>query len=213
VRKSLSALDANGWIRREKRVGQGKSWCWHIYTLLMPEGGERRSLPKRKGAERSSLPQEFEGGERGSSPSAEGGERRSTRTGTSFQEGREPRSADLDLKLASKSKLEENALTSDDKVVPVWTIAVDFLKTKTDKSERQIRSFVGLLRKNLRNDDKRLVELIETAKRQEIVEVFEWLSAVSTRGHSKAALPLYRSDSVADEALLDASLARMGVSP
>jgi hypothetical protein len=96
VRSGLLALIASAWVRREQRIGAGKAWRWNVYTLELPVGAARRSLPMRKGAERDSGPS----GEKG----AEHGAGASTRSGTSFQmvrnvvpDGPEPRAADLEL--------------------------------------------------------------------------------------------------------------------
>lgn len=77
------------------------------------------------------------------------------------------------LKLESlELEPEKNALTSDGKAV-LWKRAVEFLKS-AGETEKNARSIIGKLRKNLRNDDARLLELIETAER-EVSDPVPWL--------------------------------------
>jgi hypothetical protein len=186
VRTALSELEANGRIKREKRIGQGQAWRWHVYTLLLPEGAERSSLPNRKGAERSSLPNRkgaerssppsaLHGEELNSGPNAEGPERASKRTGTTFQKGPEPRSADLEEdKQTSKSNLD--VLTNDG--VAVWQRGIALL-TERGEPERNARSIIGKLRQFLKNNDARLLTLIAEAEKQ--AEPVGWLMAAAAR--------------------------------
>lgn len=221
VRANLDIAFEAGFLYRFQ-TSSGKSWAHYRYQLLIPDSADTRRPTEVHRADKSSGASQ-DGKDKTSAPLNDAPEETSAPKDDccgSFRQmarnispdGAEEITGELAFDLAHRTGIEEDALTSDDKVVPVWSIAVDFLKTKTDKSDKQIRSFIGRLRKNLCNDDKRLVELIETAKREEIADVFEWLSAATAGSRSRMPLPLYRSDAKSDDALLEASLARVGAS-
>ncbi|MEO7937733.1 MAG: hypothetical protein ABIR55_03855, partial [Burkholderiaceae bacterium] len=84
VRTALGAIERTGFASRQMIKGQGQAWRWTLWTLLIPEGAEAGSLPRRKGAEV------------GSSPSDEGAATDDSDVRQLTTEGEEPVAADVE---------------------------------------------------------------------------------------------------------------------
>nr|WP_139202415.1 hypothetical protein [Frateuria terrea] len=84
MRSSLTAIEEAGFARRQMMKGKGQAWRWTMWTLLLPEGAERLSLPKRKGEEADSA------------PLGEGMESDDTKVRNVVPKGEERRSTDFD---------------------------------------------------------------------------------------------------------------------
>lgn len=84
VRDALKEIEGHGFACRRLMKRSGQAWKWTLWTLLLPEGEERRSLPRRKGEETDSP------------PLREGAEADDTKVRNLVPRRGEPRSTDVD---------------------------------------------------------------------------------------------------------------------
>jgi hypothetical protein len=108
----------------------------------------------------------------------------SRRVGERQGDGASSSSSSSEQKLPTTSGAE-----APDSPDPIFGIGLDFLRRK-GVAEKAARSFLGLLRKELR-DDMAVAELLREAERQDITDPQAWLSAAAK--HRKAPKPAGRN--------------------